>query len=75
MAYKVIPSGTTRDCIYTSQIAAERPMCAPRIHCYEQPEVEESLRGGEQPMHGESACEKFNRQLREGHAGRNAGDE
>lgn len=75
MAYKPVPSGTVRDRTYPSQIAAERPMCAPRIHCYVDPEPEETLRGGEQPMHTESACEKFNRELRGGHAGRNDGDE
>lgn len=75
MAYKPLPSGPVRDRTYPSQIAAERPMMAPRIHCYETPEPDETLRGGEQPMHGESAVEKFNRELRGGHAGRNDGDE
>lgn len=33
MAYKPDPVGTVRDKTYPSEIAAQRPMCAPRIHC------------------------------------------
>jgi hypothetical protein len=67
MAYKPEPaSGPVRDKVYPSQIAAERPMMATRIHCAEQPQIEDTLRGGEQPMHTESACDKFNRELRSG---------
>ena len=76
MAFKPNPnSGPARDKLYPSQIAAERPMCVSRIHCYDAPDIDDTLRGGEQPMHNESACEKFNRELRGGHAGRNDGDE
>jgi hypothetical protein len=67
MAFKVNPnSGPARDKLYPSQIAAERPMMTTRIHCYETPDIEDVLRGGEQPMHTESACDKFNRELRSG---------
>lgn len=67
MAYKPNPnSGPARDKAYPSQIAAERPMMAPRIHCYESPDIEDTLRGDEHAMHTESACDRFNRELREG---------
>ena len=68
-------AGSVRDKLYASQVAAERPMMMPRIHCAEPPDIEDTLRGGEQPMHGDSMAEKFNRELRGGHAGRNDGDE
>jgi len=68
MAYKPNPnSGPSRDKTYPSQIAAERPALVTRIRCYETPDIDATLRGGEQPMHTESACEKFNRYLRAGH--------
>jgi hypothetical protein len=74
MAYRPDSAGVglVRDKAYPSEIAAQRPMCAPRIHCSEVPDIEASLRGGD---HTESACDKFNRELRGGHAGRNDGDE
>jgi hypothetical protein len=74
MAYKVNPTGPVRDKIYPSQIAAERPMCAPRIHCQETPDLDATLRGGEQPMHTESQYERFHHELRSGHAFRNEND-
>lgn len=69
MAYKVNPTGVTRDKAYPSQIAAERPFGATRIHCdIGAPDelAEEALRGGEYPMHTETPCDRFNRELREG---------
>jgi hypothetical protein len=33
MAYKPDPFSPVRDKTYPSEIAAQRPMCAPRIHC------------------------------------------
>ena len=41
-------------------------MCAPRIHCTDQPEPDETLRGGEHEMHGSDRVDTFNRHLREG---------
>ena len=85
MAFKVVPHGVIRDKAYPSQIAAERPLGATRIHCevdeaddfpYGSTHLaEEALRGGEQPMHTERMSDRFNRQLREGHGGRNSGEE
>lgn len=66
MAYKPAPSGPVRDKAYPSQIAAERPMMAPRIHCTDIPDPEDSLRGGEQPMHDDTMVDRFNSQLRSG---------
>jgi hypothetical protein len=65
MAYKVNPRGPVRDRTYPSQIAAERPFGATRIHCAEQPDEEATLLGGEHPMHGDEMVERINRQLRE----------
>lgn len=72
MAYKPKESGLIRDKAYASEIASTRPLLATRIHCEESSlELDnESIRGG-----GESMSERFNRQLRGGHAGRNDGDE
>lgn len=75
MAYEPNPNmGPKRDKTYPSQIAAERPALATRIHCvepYEEMSPETSIRGTE----GEDRVALFNRQLREGHGGRNRGDE
>ena len=68
MAYKPNPHGNIRDKIYPSQIAAERPALATRIHCQADPEPEETLRGGEQEMHVSTRVDRFNRQLRGGHS-------
>jgi hypothetical protein len=66
MAYRPSPSGPFLDKAYPSQIAAERPMCAPRIHCTDTPDANDSLRGGEHEMHVTDRVDTFNRQLREG---------
>jgi len=67
MAYKPNPnSGPMRDKAYPSQIAAERPALATRIHCFEPPEIDDSLRGGEHAEHTSSMCDRFNEQLRSG---------
>lgn len=66
MAYRPNPSGQVRDKAYPSQIAAERPMCAPRIHCEISPDADDTLRGGEHAMHVTERIETFNRHLREG---------
>jgi hypothetical protein len=59
MAYKPKNAGQVRDKMYASEIAAQRPILATRMQCSD---VEE-----ESSVHdGESACEKFNRQLRSG---------
>lgn len=74
MAYKPLTYGQVRDKAYPSQIAAERPIAAPRIHCEETPDPNDSLRGGAQPMHTEAMCDRFNHELRAGHAFRNEND-
>lgn len=74
MAYNPNPSGPVRDKIYPSQIAAERPACAPRIHCEATLNLNDSLRGGPQPMHTESQHERFLHELRAGHGFRNEGN-
>lgn len=75
MAYEPDPNrGPKRDKTYPSQIAAERPALATRIHCvedYEEMSPERTVRGSE----GEDRVSLFNRQLREGHGGRNRGEE
>jgi hypothetical protein len=65
MAYKPNPNGPVRDKAYPSEIAAQRPLLAPRIHCEESPEEmdpETSVRGDVRD--GRSA--EFNRRLRSG---------
>lgn len=64
MAYKPKQSGLIRDKAYPSEIARQRPMLAPRIHCEEENEAHGST------MHSddESRVERFNRQLRGGHS-------
>jgi hypothetical protein len=68
MAYKPKEEGNIRDKIYPSQIAAMRPALVSRIHCEESERPEETLRGGERPMHTRERVEQFNRQLRGGHS-------
>jgi len=68
MAYKPKQYGNIRDKAYPSQIAAERPALATRIHCEEPAEADETLRGGEHEMHVTERVERFNRQLRGGHS-------
>jgi hypothetical protein len=72
MAYKTKQRGRVRDVCYPSTIASERPLLVTRMTWEENGESEtDANRGGE----GESRVARFNRQLREGHAGRNAGEE
>ena len=73
MAYEPRTSRIIRDKLYPSEIAAERPMLATRIHCekHDDNSGEESIRGSLR----ENVVERFNRELRGGHAGRNDGDE
>ena len=86
MAYRPDSWGAVRDKAYPSEIAAQRPMMAPRIHCPTESSLEEPPDHGEyetddsssKSLRGDrndSPCEKFNRELRGGHAGRNDGDE
>lgn len=66
MAYKPNPNGPFVDRTYPSQIAAERPALVTRIHCFETPEPDETLLGGEQEMHTSERVDLFNRHLRTG---------
>lgn len=83
--YKTNPgnSGPIRDRTYPSQIAAQRPILAPRIHCFvdydEHRDTEEdTIRGDRGTMVEEtgnreiteSRVEQFNRALRHGHSDR-----
>lgn len=74
MAYQPNPMGPVHDKAYPSQISAERPMFAPRIHCEVPTDTNLTLRGGTQPMHTEKMCDRFNHELRAGHAFRNEND-
>lgn len=68
MAYK--PDSTTsqvRDVTYPNEIAAQRPLCAPRIHC--EPTLEERVEAATESIRGSQAEDRsaeFNRRLREG---------
>lgn len=77
MAYKPRRFDNVRDETYVSQIASERPICAPRIHCAEEPSVfldaaDATLRGRDDRApevpheEFEGICERFNRELRSG---------
>lgn len=77
MAYKPRGFHNVRDETYVSQIASERPICAPRIHCSEEPSVfpdaaDATLRGRDDRApevpheHFEGICARFNRALRSG---------
>jgi len=46
MAYKINPSGLIRDKTYPSEIAAQRPLLATRIHCEIPWEEEREMREG-----------------------------
>jgi len=71
MAYDPNPNhGPVRDKMYPSEISSQRPKLATRIHCQDDPDI-----AGTAHSIGESATDRVNRELREGHAGRNAGDE
>jgi hypothetical protein len=73
MAYKTKQRGRIRDVCYPSTIASERPLLVTHMTWEENDEENEinANRGGE----GESRVARFNRQLREGHAGRGHGSE
>jgi hypothetical protein len=65
MAYEPNPFGPVRDKTYPSEIAAERPALATRIHCvedFEERDPRNSIRGNEE----DDRCAEFNRQLRKG---------
>jgi len=70
MAYRNSPSHsqTERDEAYPSESASRRAKLMTRNFCNQdmEPDAVEDT---------ESRCARFNRQLREGHAGRNSGDE
>jgi hypothetical protein len=57
------------DRTYPSGVARERPIATTRIHC----EPDDDAVG--EAHVGPERVELFNRQLREGHAGRNRGEE
>lgn len=74
MAYEPNPFGPVRDKTYPSEVAAQRPALATRIHCvepFEERDPNNTLMGNEST----DRVALFNRQLREGHAGRNSGEE
>jgi len=63
MAYKVNPYGNIRDKTYPSEIAAQRPACATRIHCAEDPSdmQSDSLTGRRAKSEEELAMEREDR--------------
>jgi hypothetical protein len=57
MAYKPNPYGNVRDKAYPSEIAAQRPLLAPRIHCAEDPsEMDSDKLTGRHPKSEEMAA-------------------
>ena len=65
MAYRPGQFYNVRDKAYPSEIAAQRPILAPRIHCVDEERyetTEDSVRGSEG-----NRVELFNAQLRKGH--------
>lgn len=66
MAYKPNITGPVRDKIYPSQVAAQRPIMAPRLHCSqdnaEEYSPELSIRGDS----SDDRVARFNEQLRSG---------
>lgn len=85
MAYRPTTWGSVRDKTYPSQIAGQRPALATRFQCEETREDEmedhSPLEGEYSPQltirgdKNDDRVAEFNRQLREGHAGRNEGEE
>jgi hypothetical protein len=72
MAYRLRQGGRIRDVCYPSVIAAERPLLATRLTWEDERDPDDlASRGSE----SEDRVARFNRQLREGHAGRNNGEE
>ena len=73
MAYKMKQRGLLRGVCYPSQIAADRPLLVTRMTWEENEEASgEAFNRGDA---GEDRVARFNRQLREGHAGHNSGEE
>jgi hypothetical protein len=89
MAYKSNPHGLIRDQLYPSEIAAQRPALAARIHCEERQSygpIDPVMAREMQIAHDErdsairgslldDRCRMFNEALRAGHGWRNSGDE
>lgn len=59
------------DRTYPSGVAGARPKLTPRIHCGVDSDSNDILSGSD----ADDRVALFNRQLREGHAGRNHGEE
>jgi hypothetical protein len=59
-----------RDKEYAAEFASKRPFLDTRPHCLDEP-MDDVIEHHD----GESVVERFNRELRAGHAGRNLGDE
>jgi len=72
MAYKIKQQGVIRDECYVGEIAGSRPALVTRMHWEDNAQADgqdaNQGRGGDRVA-------LFNRQLREGHAGRNHGEE
>jgi hypothetical protein len=71
MAYKTKQYGRQCDVCYPSVIASERPMLATRLTWEDERSPDELINHPD----NESRVARFNRQLREGHAGRQSGHE
>jgi hypothetical protein len=57
-----------RDKMYAAEFAAKRPFLDTRPHCIDEP-MDDVIE-----HNNESVVDRFNRELRGGHAGRNLGD-
>jgi hypothetical protein len=69
MADSVNPNSRSRDECYVDEMSRKRPLGQTRYHWDAETSPSDGMHEG-----SESAAERMNRELREGHAGRNAGE-
>lgn len=69
MANAKNPCGNVRDVCYVEEMSRTRPLGQTRYHWDAEGVAEAGMHEG-----GESAAERMDRELREGHAGRNRGE-
>jgi len=70
MANAKNPNDRSRDVCYPAEMSRARPLGQTRYHWDQEGASEAGMHEG-----GESAAERMNRELREGHAGRSRGEE
>ncbi len=69
MANAKNPNDHSRDVCYPAEMSRARPLGQTRYHWDAEPAPEAGMHEG-----GETAAERLDRELREGHAGRNSGE-